>query len=85
MSNGRIANFDAKILTVSLKCTAGELGPVVSDNPVWDPKPADDGLDELDCGLLVDLDHWGCFRPPGELVDGLVQISESFDGPGQRA
>jgi hypothetical protein len=37
MSNGRIADFNAKILTVSLECTAGELRPIVSDDPVRDP------------------------------------------------
>jgi hypothetical protein len=65
----RIADLDAKILTVSLKGPTGELGSVVGDDPIRDPKPADDGLDKLDCGLLVDLDHRGCFRPLGELVD----------------
>jgi hypothetical protein len=70
MSNGHIADFDAKILTVSLERTTGELGPFVGADPVWDPKPADVGLDEHDCGLLIDLDHWGCFWPPGELVNG---------------
>jgi hypothetical protein len=48
MSNGRIADLDVKILTVSLERAAGELGHVVDDDPVQDPKPADDGLDELD-------------------------------------
>jgi hypothetical protein len=56
-----MADFGAKILAVSLERTAGELGPIVGDDLVRDPKPADDGLDELDCGLLVDLDHRGCF------------------------
>jgi hypothetical protein len=69
MSNGRIVDFDAKILVVSLECTAGELGPIVSDDPIRDLKPANDGLDKLDCELLVDLNHRGCFRPPGELVN----------------
>jgi hypothetical protein len=70
MSNGHIADLDAKILTVSLKHAAGELGPVVSDETIRDPKPTNDGLWKLDYGLLVDLDHMGCFRPLGELVDG---------------
>jgi hypothetical protein len=83
MSNRRIADLDTKILTVSLERTASELGPVVGDDPVRDPKPTDNRLDELDCGLLVDLDHRGCFRPLGELVDGDVQISESSDDPGE--
>jgi hypothetical protein len=84
MSNGHIADLDAKILIVSLKCTADELGPVVSDDPVWDPKPTDDRRYNLDCGLLVDLDHRGCFRPLGELLNGNVQTLESSDGPGER-
>jgi hypothetical protein len=76
--------LDAKILTVSLECTAGELGPIVGDDPVKDPKPTDDGLDELDCELFVDLDHRDSFQPLGELVDGDIQIPESSDGPGER-
>jgi hypothetical protein len=72
MSNERIIDFDAKILTVSLEFTAGELRPIVSDDPVRNPKPADNGLDKLDYKLLVDLNHRGFFRPPGELVDGDV-------------
>jgi hypothetical protein len=47
MGNGHIADLDAKIFTISLECTASELGPVVSDDPVRDPKPTDNGLDKL--------------------------------------
>jgi hypothetical protein len=85
MNNRRISDFDAKIFLVSLEHTGGEMGPVVGDNLVRDPKPTDDGLGGLDCGLLVDLDHRDCFQPPGELVDGDVQILESSDGPGEWA
>jgi hypothetical protein len=66
MSKGRIVDLDAKILIVSLKRVAGELGPVVVDDPVRDPEPTDDGLDKLDCGLLIDLDHEVAF---GHLVN----------------
>jgi hypothetical protein len=83
MSNRHIVDLDAKILTMSLKCVASELVLVVDDDPVWDTEPTDDGLDELDCGLLVDLDHSDYFRPLGEPVDGDVQIPESSDGPGE--
>jgi hypothetical protein len=72
MSNGRITDLDARILTISLERDAGELEPIVGDDHVWDPKPIDGGLDELDCGLLVDLDHRGCFQPLGEHVNGDV-------------
>jgi hypothetical protein len=72
MSNGCIADLDANVLTLFLKHAAGELGLVVGDDPVRNPEPADDGLDKLNCGLLFDLDHRGCFWPLGELVDGDV-------------
>jgi hypothetical protein len=61
VSSGGIADYYAKIFTVPLECAAGELRPVVSDYPIQDSKPTDDGLDKLDCGLLIDLDHRGCF------------------------
>jgi hypothetical protein len=83
VSNGSIANFYAKIFTVLLECSAGELGPVVSDDPIRDPKLVDDGLDELDCRLLIDLDHWGRFRSLGEFVDVDIEISVPSDGPGK--
>jgi hypothetical protein len=75
VSNGRISNFYVKIFTV--------LGPVVSDDPVWDPKPVDDELDELDCRLLVDLDHRGHFWPLGEFVNGDIEIPVPCDGLGK--
>jgi hypothetical protein len=77
-------DLDAKILAVSLEHAAGELRPVVGDDPVQDLKPADDRLDELDCGLLIDLDHRGCFRSLSELVDDDVQTPKSSDDPGER-
>jgi hypothetical protein len=83
MSNGRIANFYAKIFAVLLESAAGELGPIVSDDPAWDPKPTDDGLDERDCRLLIDLDHKGCFRPLGEFVDDDIEIPIPLDGLGK--
>jgi hypothetical protein len=83
--NRCIADLDAKIFTVVLEHATGKLGPVISDDSVRDPKPADNTLDKLDCGLLVDLDHGGCFRPLGEFVDGDVEISVPFDGHGERS
>jgi hypothetical protein len=83
VSNGSIANFYAKILTVPLKCAAGELGLVVSYDHIQDPKPADDGLDKLDYRLLVDLDHRGRFWPLGEFIDGDIEIPVPSDGLGE--
>jgi hypothetical protein len=83
MSNRCIVDLDATILAVNLEHAVGELEPTVGDDHVRDSKPTDDGLDKLDCRLLVDLDHRGCFWPLGEHVDGDVQIPESSDGPGE--
>jgi hypothetical protein len=80
MSNRGIANLDAKILAVPLEGTASKLGPIVGDDPIWDPKSAYDGLDEFHYGLLIDFDHWDCFRPLGELVDGNIEEPEPSDG-----
>jgi hypothetical protein len=81
VSNESIANFYTKIFTLLLECTAGELRPIVKDDPIWVLKPADDGLDELDCRFLVDLDHRDRFQPLGEFVDGDIEISVPSDGP----
>jgi hypothetical protein len=83
MSNRGIANLDAKIFAVVLEGIASKLGPIVDDGPVWDPKSAYDGLDEFHCGLLIDLDHWGFFRPLGELVDGDIEELKPSDGAGK--
>jgi hypothetical protein len=32
-----------------------------------------------------DVDHRGCFRPLGELVDGNVEVPVPADGPGERS
>jgi hypothetical protein len=42
MCNRCIANLDAEVFTVLLKHPASELGPVISDDLVRDPKPVDD-------------------------------------------
>jgi hypothetical protein len=64
-----------------MECAASELGSIVSDVSVRDPKPADDGLDKLDCRLFVDLDNMGRFWPLGEFVDCDIEIPVSSDGP----
>jgi hypothetical protein len=83
VSNRPIVNLDAKIFAVPLEGTASKLGPIVDDDPIRDPKSTYDGLDEFYCGLLVDIDHWGCFQPLGELVDGNVEEPVPSDGAGK--
>jgi hypothetical protein len=42
MSNRCITDLDVEVFVVLLKHSAGELGPVISNDPVRDPKPVDD-------------------------------------------
>jgi hypothetical protein len=83
MGNRRIADLYAQIFAVPLEGVTSKLGPIVGDDPVRDSKSAYDGLDELDCGLLVDVDHRGCFRPLGEFVDGDLEEPVPSDGAGK--
>jgi hypothetical protein len=83
IGNGRIADLYAQIFAVPLEGATSKLGPIVGDYPVRDPKSAYDGLDELDCGLLVDVDHWCRFRPLDELVDGDVEEPVPSDDAGK--
>jgi hypothetical protein len=83
MSNRCIANLGAKIFAVPFEGTASKLGPIIGDDPVWDPKSAYDGLDEFHYGLRVDLDHWGCFWPLGELVDDDIKEPVPSDSVGK--
>jgi hypothetical protein len=83
MSNRCVANLDAKIFTVPLEGIASKLGPIVGDDPIWDPKSAYDGLYEFHRGLLGDFDHWGYFQPLGEFVDGNVEEPVPSDGAGK--
>jgi hypothetical protein len=62
----------------SLKCATGELGPIIDDDPIQDPKPTDDGLDKLDCGLIVDPDQRGCLRP---LLVNLLMVTYRYRNP----
>jgi hypothetical protein len=66
-----------------LECAAGELGPIVSNDTIQDPKPADDGLEKLNYGLLVYLDHRGRFRSFGEFVYGNIEIPVASDSQGK--
>jgi hypothetical protein len=83
MSNRCIANLDVKIFAVPLKGTASKLGPIVGDDPIWNPKSAYDGFDEFHYGLLVDFNHWGCFWPLGEFVDSDVEEPVRSDDVGK--
>jgi hypothetical protein len=80
VSNKRIADLDAKVFAIPLEGTAGKLGHISYD-PVWDPEPAYDRIDELDSQLVVDLDNRGRFRSFSEFVDGDVEEMVPSDSP----
>jgi hypothetical protein len=84
MSWRGVANLDVKIFAVPLEGTTSKLRPIVGDDLVWDLESAYDGLDEIHCRLLVDFDHWGCFRPLGKLIDGNIEESVPSDSAGER-
>jgi hypothetical protein len=42
MRNGCVADLDAEVLTIFLKHFTSDLGPIVSDDSIWDPEPIDD-------------------------------------------
>jgi hypothetical protein len=42
MRNGCVTDLDTEVFAILLKYSDGELGPIVSDDPIWDPEPVDD-------------------------------------------
>jgi hypothetical protein len=77
------AKLSADVLTILLEEPTCELGPVVRDDTVGDPKSADNRLEESNGCALGDVYHWGSFWPLGELVDGDEQESVPTDDPGK--
>ena len=49
VSNGGKALLDAHVIKVIPKEVAGELGPIVGDDPIRDSKAGHQILDELEC------------------------------------
>jgi len=83
VGHGGIENLDTKIVAAVL--ATGDLCPIVGDEPVWDPEPAHDGFDKLDCILLVNIDHRCCLRPFGELINCDVQVTVPADSFWERS
>ncbi len=68
------AQFDAHVIAIVAEQLTGELGAVVCNDTVEHSESGRDAPDELEGGMLVDLDDWISFGPLGELVDGDVQV-----------
>jgi hypothetical protein len=73
--------FDA--LAILFEEPTSELGPVVCNDTVWDPKSADNRLEEGNSNTLGDVDHRGSLWPLCELVDGDEEETVLADGPGE--
>ena len=81
MSHRRKAELGANALAILLEEPTSELGPVVRNDTVWDPKSADNRLEEGNNNTLGDVDHRGSLWPLCELVDGDKEESVPADDP----
>jgi hypothetical protein len=69
MSHKRKADLGADALAILLEEPTFELGPVVHNDTAWDPKSADNRLEEGNTSTLGDTDHRGGLWPLGEFVN----------------
>jgi hypothetical protein len=77
MSHRRKAELGVDALAILLEEPTFELGPVVRNDTAWDPKSADNRLEESNSNTLGDIDHRGSLWPLCELVDGNEEETES--------
>jgi hypothetical protein len=83
MSHRRKAELGADTLAILLEEPTFELGPVVRNDMAWDPKSADNRLEESNSSTLGDTDHRGSLWPLCELVDGDEEETVPADSPGE--
>jgi hypothetical protein len=65
------------LITEIQELSAGELGAVVGDDDIGDPKPMDDVGEEEDGLLGADVGDGSSLDPFGELVNGHQQMGVS--------
>jgi hypothetical protein len=83
MCHRRKAELSADALAILLEEPTSELGPIVRNDMVWDPKSADNRLEEGNSSTLGDVDHRGSLWLLCELVDGDDEETVPADGPGE--
>jgi hypothetical protein len=83
MSHRRKAELGADVLAILLEELTFELGPVVRNDTAWDPKSADNQLEEGNGSTLGDTDHRGGLWPLCEFVDGDEEETVPTDSPGK--
>jgi hypothetical protein len=54
----------------------GELGAIIGDDGVWDPKTENNVLDKIHHLFGVDLYQGSCLNPLSELVDRNMQVGQ---------
>jgi hypothetical protein len=83
MCHKRKAEQSADALSILLEEPTFELGPVVCNDTVGDPKSIDNRLEEGNNSILGDVDHRGSLWPLCELVDGDEEETALADNPGK--
>ena len=73
----RPVHTDVMPIAEVLELFAGELGAVVGDDDIGDPKPMDNVGEEKDGLLGADVGDGSSLDPFGELVNGHQQMGES--------
>src|SRR5512136_2061705 len=85
VGGGGEAELDAHVFAVIAEKFTNELGAIIRNNTVRHPKPGCNALNELKCGVLIDLDDRISLGPLSELVDRDIQIPKSARGPPKRS
>jgi hypothetical protein len=83
MSHRRKTELGADALAILFEEPTFELGPVVRNDTAWDPKSADNRLEESNSSTLGDTDHRGSLWPLCELVDGDEEETVPANSPGE--
>jgi hypothetical protein len=81
MSHRRKAELGADALAILLEEPTFELGPIVRNYTAWDPKSADNRLEEGNNSTLVDTDHRGGLWLLCEFVDSDEEETVPADSP----
>jgi hypothetical protein len=85
MSHRHKAELGADALTILLEEPTFELGPIVRNDMAWDPKSADNRLEEGNSSTLGDTDYRGGLWPLCEFVDSGEEETVPADSPGERS
>jgi hypothetical protein len=83
MSHRRKAELGANAFAILLEEPTFELGPVVRNDTAWDPRSANNRLEEGNSNTLGDIDHRGGLWPLCDFVDSDEEETVPADSPGE--